>query len=108
MRDLCVIDDDVAKREALATALGEAGYRTVCFADGTALLSQLRAQAPACVLLEVRLPDRDGLDILKKLGQVGKSLEDFSLDTVRMFRDDAVAAGYRIECASPADRPPVV
>ena len=65
--EIFVIDDDVATREALATALGEAGYRTVCFADGTALLSQLRAQAPACVLLEVRLPDRDGLDILKKL-----------------------------------------
>ncbi len=33
-------------------------------------------------------------DILKKLELVGKSLEAFSLDTVKMFRDDALKAGY--------------
>jgi transaldolase len=33
-------------------------------------------------------------DILKKLGLVGKDLHDFSLDTVQMFRDDALKAGY--------------
>jgi FixJ family two-component response regulator len=65
--EIFVIDEDVATREALTAALGDAGYRTVCFADGAALLSQLRAHAPVCVLLEVRLPDRDGLDILRKL-----------------------------------------
>ena len=35
-------------------------------------------------------------DILKKLELVGKDLTDYSLDTVRMFRNDAVAAGYSI------------
>lgn len=35
-------------------------------------------------------------DILKKLSLVGKDLTDFSLDTVKMFRDDAVNAGYRL------------
>jgi transaldolase len=39
-------------------------------------------------------------DILKKLDQVGKSLEDFSLETVEMFRNDAVKAGFTI-AASP-------
>jgi transaldolase len=33
-------------------------------------------------------------DILKKLGSLGKNLDEFSLDTVKMFRDDAVKAGY--------------
>jgi len=35
-------------------------------------------------------------DILKKLSLVGKDLTDFSLDTVKMFRDDAVNAGYQL------------
>ncbi len=35
-------------------------------------------------------------DILKKLDLVGKDLHEFSLDTVRMFRDDALKAGYRL------------
>jgi transaldolase len=36
-------------------------------------------------------------DILAKLSLVGKELDDYSLDTVRMFRNDALAAGYTIE-----------
>jgi transaldolase len=35
-------------------------------------------------------------DILRKLDMSGKDLDDLSLETVAMFRDDAVAAGYRI------------
>ncbi len=35
-------------------------------------------------------------DILKKLELVGKDLEDYSLDTVKMFRNDAVAANFRL------------
>lgn len=36
-------------------------------------------------------------DILKKLDGVGKDLSEFSLETVKMFRNDAVAAAYEIE-----------
>jgi len=36
-------------------------------------------------------------EILKKLALVGKDLEEFSLETVRMFYADATAAGYRLE-----------
>ena len=36
-------------------------------------------------------------DILKKLTLVGKSLDEYSLDTVKMFRTDAIKAGFRLE-----------
>ncbi|HEX3804243.1 MAG TPA: transaldolase [Solirubrobacteraceae bacterium] len=35
-------------------------------------------------------------DLLKKLGGLGKDLDQFSLETVQMFRNDAVAAGYSL------------
>jgi transaldolase len=35
-------------------------------------------------------------DILKKIELIGKDLEDYSLETVKMFRSDAVASGYEI------------
>lgn len=35
-------------------------------------------------------------DLLKKLDLVGKDLREFSLDTVKMFHDDAVGAGFVI------------
>jgi transaldolase len=37
-------------------------------------------------------------DILNKLHIVGKPLEEYSLETVKMFRDDAVKAGFSIDC----------
>jgi transaldolase len=39
-------------------------------------------------------------DILKKLSLVGKDLAEFSLDTVKMFHDDARAAGFSLETAA--------
>ena len=65
--EIFILDDDVATREALSHALMAAGYETICFADGAALLSQLRSRIPACIFLEVKLPERAGLDLLKKL-----------------------------------------
>ena len=35
-------------------------------------------------------------DLLKKLPLIGKNLKEYSLDTVKMFRNDAVAAGYTL------------
>ena len=35
-------------------------------------------------------------DILKKLSLVGKDLDEYSLDTVKMFYNDAVAAGFKL------------
>ncbi len=35
-------------------------------------------------------------DVLKKLSLVGKNLDEYSLDTVKMFRNDAVKAGFRL------------
>jgi two-component system response regulator FixJ len=65
--EIFVVDDDIATREALSGALLAAGYEVICLADGAALLSQLRSRIPACVFLEVRMPEANGLDVLKKL-----------------------------------------
>jgi transaldolase len=36
-------------------------------------------------------------DILKKLDLIGKDLDEYSLDTVRMFYQDAASAGFRLD-----------
>jgi len=54
------------------------------------LLNIFQADAVGCDVITVTN------DILKKLDLVGKSLHEFSLDTVKMFRDDAVRAGYTL------------
>lgn len=46
-------------------------------------------------------------DILRKLELVGKDLDEYSLETVRMFYDDAVAAGFALELAAESGSLPV-
>ena len=65
--EIFVVDDDLATREAMSGALSSAGYEVVCFANGAALASQLRSHVPACIFIEVKMPERSGLELLKKL-----------------------------------------
>src|SRR3974390_811465 len=51
----------------LSMVLTRAGYRVVCYADGDSLLAALRTRQPLCILLDVHLPGRSGLDVLKRL-----------------------------------------
>jgi len=67
--EILVVDDDIATRETLSRALQAAGYEVICFADDAALLSQIRSRAPACIFVEVQMPERSGLDLLKLLRQ---------------------------------------
>jgi len=62
-----VVDDDPSMRQSLSSVLEEEGYEVICFADGAALLSSARERIPACIFLEVRLPGKSGIDILKTL-----------------------------------------
>lgn len=62
-----VVDDDPSMRQSLSSVLEKEGYEVICFVDGAALLSSARNRIPACIFLEVRLPGKSGIDILKKL-----------------------------------------
>jgi transaldolase len=54
------------------------------------LLNIFQADAIGCQIITVTH------DLLKKLALVGKDLDEYSLDTVKMFRNDAVKAGFRL------------
>lgn len=60
------------------------------------LLNIFQADAIGCHIITATS------DVLAKLPLVGKDLDTYSLETVRMFRQDAVAAGYTIDLPQPA------
>jgi len=66
-REIFVVDDDPAVRDTLSMVLSAGGYQVICFADGAALLAVARTRTPACILLDVNIPGKSGLDILKEL-----------------------------------------
>src|SRR2546421_3036497 len=65
--EIFVVDDDPAVRETLSMVLSAGGYEVICFADGAALLAVARSRTPSCILLDVHIPGKSGLDILKEL-----------------------------------------
>ncbi|MEM7201606.1 MAG: sigma-54 dependent transcriptional regulator [Planctomycetota bacterium] len=61
---ILIVDDQAAVREELAFALGYEGFATVEAEDGDGCLTQLQESPPAVVLLDIKMPGRDGLQVL--------------------------------------------
>jgi FixJ family two-component response regulator len=65
--EIFIVDDDPTVRRTLSVILSRDRYEVACFAEGGSFLAAARARSPACILLDVYLPGRSGLDILKDL-----------------------------------------
>lgn len=62
-----VVDDERALRELLEYALDQAGFSVHSVAEGSAALPVLEKWLPDAIVLDVMLPDRDGLDLLPEI-----------------------------------------
>ncbi len=60
-----IVDDEPAIRRLLRTSLGAQGYRTCEAETGTAALAAATAEKPDIMLLDLGLPDMDGLDVIR-------------------------------------------
>ena len=65
--EIFIVDDDPLVRDALSVVFTLAGYKVRAFADGASFVAAARAEAPACIILDVHMPGRSGLDILRAL-----------------------------------------
>ncbi len=65
-----IVDDDVSVREALASLIRSAGLGVETFASAQEFLTRPRADAPSCLVLDVRLPGLSGLDLQKRMAEV--------------------------------------
>jgi FixJ family two-component response regulator len=65
-----IVDDDVAVREALRGMIRSMGLRSETFASAHEFLRHTRADSPACLLLDVMLPDLGGLELSAELVKV--------------------------------------
>ena len=65
--EIFIVDDDPAICETLSIVLSREGYQPTCFSDGASLLAATRVRTPACIVLDVHIPGRSGLDVLKEL-----------------------------------------
>src|SRR5687767_13450432 len=64
-----VVDDDVRVRVALSSLLASAGLEAAVFASATDFLRAEKPDAPACLVLDLELPDIHGLELQKELAE---------------------------------------
>jgi two-component system response regulator FixJ len=65
--EVFIVDDDPAVRDLLSEVLSQAGYRAISFVDGASFIIAARERIPACVILDIYMPGRSGLEILKDI-----------------------------------------
>lgn len=70
-RTIHLVDDDEAIRRSAGFMLRTAGFKVMTYASGIELLKEARELAPGCILLDVRMPGMDGLQVQETLKQRG-------------------------------------
>ena len=93
MDGICIADtgcDPVPMMAEAVHILRDAPNEELLWASPREVLNIVQADQVGCHIITATN------DILGKLHNIGKNLEDFSLETVKMFHDDANAAGYQL------------
>ena len=62
-----VVDDDISIRESLESLITRAGWRAELFASAEEFLASPRASSPSCLILDMRLPELNGLELQQRI-----------------------------------------
>jgi len=69
-----VVDDDTSVREALRGLLRSAGFVVETFGSAQEFLARPPSDLPACLVLDVGLPDLSGLDLQQRMAQLNREM----------------------------------
>jgi signal transduction histidine kinase/ActR/RegA family two-component response regulator len=108
-RRVLIVDDELVNREFLRAALAPLGFEVVEAGDGPGALAAARRERPDLLLVDLRLPGCDGLEVTRRL-RVDPALAAIKVVAVSasVFPDDraqALAAGCDDFCAKPIQVP---
>jgi two-component system response regulator MprA len=100
-----VVDDERALRDVLRRALTLAGYEVLSAEDGLSGLNEIRSGAPEAVVLDVGMPDIDGLEVCRRLRGEGNRVPVLMLTARDAISDriDGLDAGADDYLVKPFD-----
>ena len=86
---VAIVDDDQSIRAALGRALRMENYEVDLFEDGASALKSIQLRVPDAIVLDLQLPDIDGLEICRRIRKAGDATPILML-TARNAVDDRV------------------
>jgi two-component system, LuxR family, response regulator FixJ len=69
-----IVDDDAAVRDSLEALLMAHGYEVECFASGVDFIDACGEKSAGCVLLDIRMPRMDGMEVQSRLHAIRPDL----------------------------------
>jgi two-component system response regulator FixJ len=73
-RTIHLVDDEEAIRRSAGFMLRTSGFTVETYASGVAFLKTVRSAEPGCILLDVRMPEMDGLEVQAALNERGVTM----------------------------------
>ncbi len=83
MIKILIIDDERPIRETLEMFLREKGYEVLTSEDGEGGLEALQNERPEIVILDIRLPGMDGLEVLRRIREAGEYIHVIMITAYR-------------------------
>ena len=69
-----IVDDDESLRRSLRNLLGSVGFRVETFASAEAFLQSIHQEQTGCLVLDLRMPGMNGLELLSHLSGMGSRI----------------------------------
>jgi FixJ family two-component response regulator len=66
---VAIVDDDASVRQSTCRLIRSFGYHAEAFSSGEEFLNSARAAQAACLILDVRMPGMDGLEVQRQLAE---------------------------------------
>ena len=72
--NIVVVDDDLANRRVASHVLGREGYKVTAFSSGRELLQYVEKNIPDLILLDIKMPEMDGFEVMDKLHRMERDV----------------------------------
>lgn len=96
MKTILVADDDKNMRLFLETELVGKGYQVILANNGLEALKKIKEETPDLVILDIKMPDMHGLDVLKVVRKDNKELPIIVCTAYEKMRDDYTVWASRV------------
>jgi two-component system response regulator (stage 0 sporulation protein F) len=98
MAKILVVDDEEHIRLLYSEELSEAGYEVITAADGSRLIDRIEEEKPDLVVLDIKMIDYNGLDLLQEIRNKFYNLPVILCTAYDTFKEDikAIAADFYV------------
>ena len=74
-KSILLVDDEEGIRKVLGIALRDMGYRIIAAENGREALRIYKKECPAIVLTDIKMPDMDGIELLRRIKKINPDTE---------------------------------